>query len=404
MFAAAIVFALAYVFVVRQPPPVPVPSARALHGTYEWTRTFTDPSGGPAVTRTDRESGSFVAVASGDGSATCTASGPQSDAVQSRAEVTFDARSRTQTVTQAASPATTVREVGAWPPAWRLDAHTPLDYQGLAAVVRSAVEDRDRGIGIKPLEQGGRKVWRAALTLPGGWVVEAVVDQQSGIVTWYSSTGPGPSPESGTAGGSVHEEFTAKIDWAASQATASASPPASVPSSRPVTTVRERRFVYQPDLAAAAATLGFTPLEPTLMPDGYQLRAVATRYRSGTPESWLFGGAEELSAEPQTRRPNEVDLLYTRGLTWATVTIARLAGDGRASEGAKSLEGGLDGMLSHESGAVQYGALAGATAHTWLAAGGPMLFVSNGEWAVRASGSLTRQELLSLAEGLKPLR
>ena len=77
------------------------------------------------------------------------------------------------------------RTIGAWPPAWRVATHSPLDYQGLAAIVRTAVEDGDEAVGIKPVKDGERAAWRAALTL-GGKAVNVVVDQQTGIVTWYS--------------------------------------------------------------------------------------------------------------------------------------------------------------------------------------------------------------------------
>ena len=93
---------------------------------------------------------------------------------------------------------TDLRRIGAWPPAWRLATHSPLDYQGLAAIVRTAVEDGDDTVGIKPLKEGDRAVWRAALTL-GGKLIDVVVDQQTGIVTWYSDG---------------KDTFTANVDWA----------------------------------------------------------------------------------------------------------------------------------------------------------------------------------------------
>ena len=93
---------------------------------------------------------------------------------------------------------TDVRRIGAWPPAWRLATHSPLDYQGLAAIVRTAVEDGDDTVGIKPLKEGDRAVWRAAMTLDGKQI-DLVVDQQTGIVTWYSDG---------------EETFTATVDWA----------------------------------------------------------------------------------------------------------------------------------------------------------------------------------------------
>jgi len=93
---------------------------------------------------------------------------------------------------------TEVRTVGAWPPVWRVATHSPLDYQGLSAIVRSAVEDGDDAVGIKPLKDGERTVWRAAIRL-GGRPVELVVDQGTGLVTWY---------------GDDRSTFTATVAWA----------------------------------------------------------------------------------------------------------------------------------------------------------------------------------------------
>ena len=60
------------------------------------------------------------------------------------------------------------------------------------------LEDGDDAIWIKPLKDGDRTVWRAAMRLNGG-PIELVVDQVTGLVTWYSD------------GGST---FTAEVDWA----------------------------------------------------------------------------------------------------------------------------------------------------------------------------------------------
>ena len=98
----------------------------------------------------------------------------------------YTASSRTEsTLARKGAVATEIRTVGEWPPVWRLATRSPLDYQGLAAVVRTAVEDGDDAVGVKPLEDGARAVWRAALTMDGKQIT-VVVDQETGIVTWYS--------------------------------------------------------------------------------------------------------------------------------------------------------------------------------------------------------------------------
>ena len=55
---------------------------------------------------------------------------------------------------------------------WRIETPSPLDYQGLSAIVRAAVEDGDHAVGIKPLKQGDRAVWRGAMRMDGK-VIEA---------------------------------------------------------------------------------------------------------------------------------------------------------------------------------------------------------------------------------------
>ena len=131
---------LAYVFLARAPGEQPAPRLRAISGSSVWT--YEDDAG-----RRVTERGPFADAA-----------GP--DFV------------RQATAARAPSPA----------------ARSPLDYAGLAAVVRSAVADHDPDVGIKPLEQDGRPLWRAAMQFHRS-LVELVVDQDSGIVTWCATQG-----------------------------------------------------------------------------------------------------------------------------------------------------------------------------------------------------------------------
>ena len=129
------------------------------------------------------ETGTFSAVATGNAGGE-TGSGGRTRSADPPPSA-YDATRAQRARCEGRPDATYWRTVGAWPPVWRVVTHSPLDYQGLAAVVRAAVEDGDHSVGIKPLKEGDRAVWRAAMTM-GGQAVELVVDQQTGIVTWYS--------------------------------------------------------------------------------------------------------------------------------------------------------------------------------------------------------------------------
>ena len=74
-------------------------------------------------------------------------------------------------------------------------------------------------------------------------------------------------------------------------------------------------------------------------------------------------------------------------------TWANLVRDGLASGGSA--------RLSFETAPLQYGAFAGSTACTWYEKSGPSLLVCDRRAAVYATGALTRQELITLAEGLE---
>ncbi|HEY5387382.1 MAG TPA: hypothetical protein VIL79_05700 [Thermoleophilia bacterium] len=384
--AAAVVFVLAYVFFLRTPPPLPVPKIQSLQGTYVFESQY------QGARRS--ETGAFSAMAGGDamGRMQITRAGSSQSRGVVRPSV-YDAGRRTELTLTSAWPRglSYSRTVGAWPPVWRVAARSPLDYQGLAAIVRSAVEDGDHTVGIKPLKDGDRTVWRATMDF-GDSAVEVVVDQQTGIVLWYSWSGSGGQ-----------STFTATVDW-------TAPPPAAngyaidLPKDARLATERDGDYHYRPTLAAAAASVGFTPLESTLEPDGYTLRAVAVG-RHGTAAE-LFGGEDHSppGMVPRPTQDNEVAMLYTRGLTWFSIKMVAARSTPRFAAISREVvtQYAAHG-LSPDSEVLQYGAFAGATAHTWYAEDGPTLFVANAEYAVVVRGALTRQELLSLAEGLQPL-
>ncbi len=373
LLALMIVFALAWAFFLRSGPAAPAPTVTGIQGRYTWQPPR------PYVGQT----GTFSAVAGGNAGGEAE---PMEILLGSTPPVSaYDATTRTETTVQGPGVRTTYdRTVGAWPPVWRVATHSPLDYQGLAAIVRTAVEDRDDTVGIKPLKDGDRAVWRAAMTLDDV-PIELVVDQQTGIVTWY------------TDGLST---FTATVDWA--------SPPSagrtySVDTgSLPAKTTVDRTYTYESSPAAAGRTAGYDPLVSGLAPDGFALRAVATFDTGDAPMVWVFGP----DVEPPHRGPDDrgIAQLYTRGLSWFTV---EQVGPQATEFYLPTLQDGLEeartSRLSYQTTTLQFGAFKGATAFTWYQASGPSLFVAGERRAAFVTGALTRQELISFAEGLRPV-
>lgn len=368
LLAFSVLFVLAYVFIVRTPPQPPVPDLASASGTYTWQSTSGDAT-------LSAGGGDFAARSGGDAGGTFL----PADAGAARVTSAYDAARRTErtSVGGAQGDGAGGITVGSWPPAWRLRTRSPLDFQGLSAIVRAAVEDGDTSVGIKPLEQDGRKVWRAALQLDGT-TQELVVDQSSGLVTWW------------TDGAST---FTADVAWSGAQASSAS------PESTGGSAVRrvDRTYTYEPSLAAAGEAAGFDPLVSDLSPDGFAAAASATAEAGDAPGSWDPGTAAGGSGAAR-----QVVQLFTRGLTWFEV---RQLGSGASSLDAlrRALETARATALSFEQTPLQYGAFAGRTASTWYASSGPALLVGDERRVVFVTGTLTRQELLSLAEGLKPL-
>jgi hypothetical protein len=220
-----------------------------------------------------------------------------------------------------------------------------------------------------------------------------VVDQLTGIVTWCSRAGP-----------DAQDTFTATVDWSAKPMSGQTRS-APFPAGARATVTRDRTYTYRPSLAAAGEATGFMPLKSTLQPDGFTLRSVATRRRDDL-EAAALGDASQ-AARPGTgpSPEDEIDQLYTRDLTWFAIAQTRVAGDSALASQAAALAGqGLSGQLSLRSEVLQYGAFTGSRAYTWYSPTGPALFVADKTFAVTVRGGITRQDLLSLAEGLKPLK
>lgn len=369
LLAFSVLFVLAYVFIIRTPPQPPAPDLRAVRGTYTWQATGGEAAGNAG-------GGTFAATAAGDATGTFRPDGAGAAAVAS----SYDAGRRSERTSVQGDGGGDTVTVGAWPPAWRLMTHSPLDYQGLSAIVRAAVEDGDTSVGVKPLEQDGREVWRAALTLDGT-AQEFVVDQGSGLVTWW------------TDGSST---FAAGLDWGSS---GRGPTPPGTPSdaASPATVTVDRTYAYRRSLAGAGEAAGFDPLVSSLAPDGFVQTAVATAAAAEAPADWdpAAGG------DPATASGRQVVQLFTRGLTWFEIRQTGVATPPGGLE--RALETARATGLSFAQTPVQYGAFAGRTAATWYAATGPVLLLGDGRRTVYVTGALTRQELLSLAEGFEPL-
>ena len=380
--ALAIVFALAWMFFVRSGPSASAPLVKGIQGTYTWEAVVPGASGVP------REVGSFSAVASGDagGRMTWENTAPRAGTSGS-SESAYDAARRVTTTIAARSTrlgerTVQSRTIGAWPPAWRVATHSPLDYQGLAAIVRTAVEDGDEAVGIKPVKDGERAAWRAALTL-GGKAVNVVVDQQTGIVTWYSDD---------------EAAFTAKVAWEAPPPL-DATYAIDLPAGTEVVTPGDLD-AYEKSPATAGRTAGYAPLVSDLAPDGYALKAAATTAAELRPVSWISDKVWNL---PVGLPGTAIQYLYVRGLSQFTVEQVGPA-TMRALSDVPDWQGGTTpGRLSYQEVTLQYGALKGATASTWFQMSGPSLFASDARRAVFVTGALTRQELIAFAEGLQPV-
>jgi hypothetical protein len=376
--ALAIVFALAWVFFLRSGETVSAPLVTSMQGTFAWTQ-------GPEDDLATQE-GTFGAVAAGDAGGRAEESrapGREEGPVRVLTSA-FDPDTRTETTTPGAAGGSVLRTVGSWPPVWQVATRSPLDYQGLAAIVRTAVEDGDQSVGIKPVKDGDRAVWRASLRLDGEQV-DLVVDQETGILTWYSSA-------DGT--------FTADVDW-------DSPPPAGttysvgVPAGTDVQTVRSR-VQYAASPAEAGREAGYDPLVSSLAPDGYRLKAVATIDEVHRAFGWLTTETVNVRTPPGVRRP-VVAQLYTRGLSWFTVEQSDPDWTRIWRPRLRELAEAATDKPSYQEATLQYGAFKGKTALTWYQESGPSLFVAGERRAVFVTGALTRQELVAFAEGLKPV-
>ena len=161
-------------------------------------------------------------------------------------------------------------------------------------------------------------------------------------------------------------------------------------------------YTASPDFAGRAA--GYTPLESTLAPDGYAVKAVASAFWLADPTWWTVHHATVFLPRTLLAGQRQVVSLYTRGLSWFTV---QQLGPEAAREAQGIIRNAVhkdrSAKLSFQATQLQYGAMTNAMAYTWYERSGPTLFVSDAQHIVYVTGALTRQELISYAEGLEPL-
>jgi hypothetical protein len=143
-----------------------------------------------------------------------------------------------------------------------------------------------------------------------------------------------------------------------------------------------------------AAAVGYAPLVPSIVPEGYELSEVAMARTAGPT------GTE--GGNPPSRMV--VSLSYRRGLDQFLVTT-RLTGPAGASRWSDPLATGEGFKDEPESVHIGGGALDGASARLLIAPRSiPHLFAVTDELVVTVGGDLTRAELLAVASSLAPHR
>jgi hypothetical protein len=146
------------------------------------------------------------------------------------------------------------------------------------------------------------------------------------------------------------------------------------------------------ELDAVAGSVGYTPLVPAWVPEGYELAEVAVA-RQGSPTGTEAGN-------PPSRQV--VSLSYRRGFDQFVVTT-RLADDAGAGSGwSDPLATGEGFVDARETIAISRGALRGAWNELVLAPRGiPHLWAVDDELVTTIAGDLGRAELLRVAESLE---
>ncbi len=382
--ALAILFVVFYAFVLKAPPSVTTPALASAAGRFVYTEQQV--RGGAAVSTTT--SGSFVLTGDGDAAI---------DAVVANEGLSFERagdhrwaydaakREALQVVATTTGRPRATLVTDQWAPRWRVGGPTPIDFQGDAAIVRSAVEDDDETIGIKPVLYQGREAWRASWR-SGSWLTDLILDRESGLVVWY-----GLNDAEGGSGVEYRVEEL-RVDEPPASGAFDTTPPAGA---------RLERFEPgDPEIVGgldeAAELLGVALPASTLDPDGYALVAVGVTQIGSAPAVWVAPRASGRAEGPYPGEaaPNAAVLLYAKGLSSYTIEI--VAGSRRTTP----IDPGWNDLFGHLTVELQYGVFAGRTAQTWYG-DGPAAVVWNDDYVVRVSGGLTRTEAISILEGLE---
>lgn len=259
-----------------------------------------------------------------------------------------------------------------------------LDW-GEAWIVRAAARDGDPALSVQETVVDGRPAWRATLPRFRGVEDTAVtVDRQTGLPLEVSV----PEQQDPSAGGGYTVTLTDLHLEAPLPADAfSVAPPQGA-------RVRHQlRADYYCGLHDVAARVGFQPFVPAsaALPAGYRLTDVATDERAATE----FSGW----SEPDPRDPHSAEFLRYRGpgLDGFTIQIAAVSRRGRREALAALKPSGL----APASRVLSRGAFAGRKARTWFDNFGATLVVAGEQHVAYITGTLSREELYSVAEGLR---
>jgi hypothetical protein len=258
------------------------------------------------------------------------------------------------------------------PPTWLLP-------DELGAYVRALLAAGDAR--VHEIAYGGRPAWRVGVAIPPHAVVPALsgdrldvtVDRETGI----------PVHVVESKSGAVLHELRIR------QLSVDGAPPDFHPSFPPGAEVMQSddgfRRVALSDVAGA---VGYAPLVPTRVPDGFRLAEVAVA--ADAAPTGAGGG------NPPSR--SVVSLAYRRGLDRIVVTTRR-PGDGRWTDPLRSDAGFAD---HPEPVALDAGALAGALGQVVLSPHGiPHLWAQTDGLVVTVAGDLSRAELVAVAGALR---
>jgi len=259
------------------------------------------------------------------------------------------------------------------PPSWILPGE-------LGAYVRAALAAGDPA--VHEVDVAGRPAWRLDVdTVPNAIAPELSADRFS--ITVDRETGM-PVRVLETKNGTFLRELAiedARVNAELAPGTFRLAFPAGAE------VMRSDEGFRRVPLAAVAGAVGYAPLVPAWLPDGYRLAEVAVAREAGPT------GTE--GGNPVSRMV--VSLAYRRGLDRLLVTT-RLRGNARWDDPLATGEGFVD---RPETVTIRDGALAGIRAHVLIVPRGiPHLWTETRELVVTVGGDASRAELLRVAGSL----